>query len=263
MKVFVVDLFGARSAAVPAAGSGTVPAPGEGVESRRDAAKTRNRDGCATLNKYSLAGFLVGAALLAGCGQKPSSDKPEVEIRGEPIRPASAKAAPAAPAAAAPVINAKPEIQNLKPSTGSAFLPAGFDKLSGYAFEVSDDLLGPITNEFAAASATLKTDAMIPKPVHALDSKKVAIKGFMLPLKVEGGVVTELLIMKDQSMCCYGTTPKINEWVSVKMKDKGVKPLMDQPVTLFGTLHVGETRENGYLVGIYRLDGERMEAPEE
>jgi hypothetical protein len=84
----------------------------------------------------------------------------------------------------------------------------------------------------------------------------------MLPLKVEGGLVTELLIMRDQSMCCYGVQPKINEWVSVKMARVGVKPIMDQPVTLFGKLRVGEMRENGYLVGIYALDGEKMEAPE-
>ncbi|MEY2407438.1 MAG: uncharacterized protein QOF48_108 [Verrucomicrobiota bacterium] len=142
-------------------------------------------------------------------------------------------------------------------------LLVGFDKLSAYKFEVSDDLLGPVTNSVEAAAATLQTEAMIPAAIRALDGKHVAIKGFMLPLKVEGGVVTELLIMKDQSMCCYGSTPKINEWVSVRMKHKGVKPLMDQPVTLFGQLHVGEARENGYLVGIYRLDGERMEAPEE
>ena len=56
----------------------------------------------------------------------------------------------------------------------------------------------------------------------------------MLPLKVEQGLVTEMLIMKDQSMCCYGTSPKITEWVSVKMAGKGVKPIMDQPVTLRG-----------------------------
>jgi hypothetical protein len=94
-----------------------------------------------------------------------------------------------------------------------------------------------------------------------LDNKSVALKGFMLPLKVEGGLVTELLIMRDQSMCCYGAVPKINEWVSVKMTSKGVKPIMDQPITMFGTLRVGEMRENGYLVGIYQLDGEKMAGP--
>ena len=83
----------------------------------------------------------------------------------------------------------------------------------------------------------------------------------MLPLKVEEGLVTEMLIMRDQSMCCYGTVPKINEWVSVKMEGKGVKPVMDQAVTMFGRLKVGEIREYGYLVGIYEMDGDRMDGP--
>jgi hypothetical protein len=83
----------------------------------------------------------------------------------------------------------------------------------------------------------------------------------MLPLKVEGGLVTEMLIMRDQSMCCYGAVPKINEWVSVKMSSKGVKPVMDQPVTFFGKLKIGAIRENGYLVGIYAMDGEKIEGP--
>jgi hypothetical protein len=64
--------------------------------------------------------------------------------------------------------------------------------------------------------------------------------------------------MKDQSMCCYGTVPKITEWVSVKTAGKGVKPIMDQAVNVQGTLKVGAMRENGYLVGIYEMDGERL-----
>jgi hypothetical protein len=107
-----------------------------------------------------------------------------------------------------------------------------------------------------------RVDSQIPAPIKAFNEKPVALTGFMLPLKVEGGLVTELLIMRDQSMCCYGVQPKINEWVSVKMTRTGVKPVMDQPVTLFGKLRVGEMRENGYLVGIYSLDGEKMQAPE-
>jgi hypothetical protein len=36
---------------------------------------------------------------------------------------------------------------------------------------------------------------------------------------------------------------------------------MDQAVTLYGKLHVGEIRENGYLVGIYQMDGEKLAGP--
>jgi hypothetical protein len=38
---------------------------------------------------------------------------------------------------------------------------------------------------------------------------------------------------------------------------------MDQPVTIVGTLHVGDIRENGYLVGIYRMEAEKIYWPDE
>jgi len=205
------------------------------------------------------SGLALAALALAGCGEKHDPDPPATEFRGTPIARPVEK----------PATNSAPRTNSLPPAAASSapasvkpgYLNANFDKLAGFNFEISDELLGPVTNDLAAVAA--KTDGMIPEAVHALNNQNVAIKGFMLPLKVESGLVTELLIMRDQSMCCYGVTPKINEWVSVKMKAKGVKAVMDQPVTLFGTLRVGEARENGYLVGIYRLEGEKMEAPEE
>jgi len=139
------------------------------------------------------------------------------------------------------------------------FTQVSFDRLSGFEFEVSDELLNPSKEEGEDLKA--KTESQIPKEIKNLDQAKVALKGFMLPLKVEGGLVTELLVMRDQSMCCFGTVPKINEWVSVTMRERGVKPIMDQPITLFGKLNVGEMRENGYLVGIYSMDGESMAGP--
>jgi len=137
----------------------------------------------------------------------------------------------------------------------SDHLIVGFDKLASFKYEMPDDLLK--TNQVS----WIKTDEQIPKEIKALDGKQIALKGYMLPLRVERGLVTELLVMRDQSMCCYGTVPRINEWVSVKMTNVGIKPIMDQPVTLFGRLHVGEMRENGYLVGIYAMDGEKMVGP--
>lgn len=131
------------------------------------------------------------------------------------------------------------------------YVAVGFDTLAGYTFEVPEGV--------QPTNSTTKSESQIPTGVKAFDQKKVSIKGFMLPLKVDDGVVTEMLIMKDQTMCCYGAVPRINDWVSVKMKKGGVKSVMDQPVTLSGKLHVGEMLENGYLVGIYELEGEKME----
>jgi hypothetical protein len=198
--------------------------------------------------------YLAGLAmlLLHGCGKQEQSAEPAGDIRGAPI---AAKPSPAPVTnvivAATPTPATNASIAAV-PSARGGYAPVGFEQLSGYQIEISDDLLGPQTNK-----TVLSADGQIPEPIKELNNKKISLRGFMLPLKVEGGLVTEMLIMKDQSMCCYGSTPRINEWVSVKMKG-GVKPLMDEPVTLMGTLKVGETRENGYLVGIYAMDGDKM-----
>ena len=129
-----------------------------------------------------------------------------------------------------------------------------FDKLASFAYEVP---LDPVTNKVELA----KLNAQIPEGIKNFNEKPVAIQGFMLPLKVEQGKVTELLIMRDQSMCCFGTVPKINEWISIKMEGEGVEPIMDQAVTLMGQLKVGEVMENDYLVGIYEMLGDKMIGP--
>ncbi len=219
----------------------------------------------------------VVTLLLTACDRAPSGQAPAAnEIQGAPIKTSqkptavptntpivastpSTNSIPATSTSAANVSPPPPSLTQSKSSPGQS-VSLSFDQLAGYTFEVSDELLGPVTNDLAAVSE--KTNAKIPANVKSYDQKRVALKGFMLPLKVEGGLVTEMLIMKDQSMCCYGTTPRINDWVSVKMKNKGVRPTMDLPVTLSGTMRIGEMRENGYLVGIYSMDGEEMDAPE-
>lgn len=131
------------------------------------------------------------------------------------------------------------------------YTAVGFDKLASFKYEVPDDPLHE-----PAAKAILKQNR-IPKPIKNLNGQKVAVDGFMLPLRVENGKITEFLILRDQSMCCYGAVPKINEWISVRMPPgQGVKPLMDVKVKFYGTLKVGPVLENGYLVGIYEMDGE-------
>ena len=182
------------------------------------------------------------------CFSLPASAR---EIRGKPISHLNKT-------------NASVDISTNSPASSSNpgkfgdYIDVGFDRLSSYTFAVPEGVQP--TN---ASAAIVKSAAQIPVEVKAFDQKKVALKGFMLPLKVDDGVVTEMLIMKDQSMCCYGAVPRINDWVSVKMKKGGVKSIMDQPVTIYGKLHVGEMLENGYLVGIYELDGDKMDEPKE
>lgn len=99
--------------------------------------------------------------------------------------------------------------------------------------------------------------AQIPDAIRGFDGREAIVTGFMLPIKMEGGRVTELLLMRSQMMCCYGVVPQINEWVLVRMA-KGVHQLMDVPVSFRGKLHVKELYENGFLTAIYMLDGEKI-----
>jgi hypothetical protein len=220
------------------------------------------------------------AVALTGCGGSGDDAEEGGQARGEPIRGEPIATAPAVvdgksePASVAAAEPEKPaaeedsavaaeaeekggESVELVKGTPEKPLPVTFDKLAAFNYDVPD---GPV-KEGEVEDGKPQPSAKIPESVQALDEQYVSLKGFMLPLKVEKGLVTELLIMRDQSMCCYGTVPKINEWVSVKMVGNGVKPVMDQAVTLFGTLKVGEMYENGYLVGIYSMDGERMTSP--
>jgi len=123
----------------------------------------------------------------------------------------------------------------------------GFDQLASFEFTAPE-------SEAAAPAA----EKQIPDRIRELDAKRVAVTGFMLPVKMDGGLVTEFLLVKDPMMCCYGVMPKVNEWVVVKMVGKGVPPLMDVPITFEGQLKVGQIYEGGYLTGLYLLKGDKQ-----
>src|SRR5258708_1142300 len=72
------------------------------------------------------------------------------------------------------------------------------------------------------------------------------------------GLVRDLLLLRNQMMCCFGRQPEPNEWVVVKMAGPGVPSKMDTPLSLYGTLHVGEMFENNVFEGLYQLDGEKI-----
>jgi hypothetical protein len=131
------------------------------------------------------------------------------------------------------------------------YLSVGFDRLASFDYAASD---APVTNLTTRVDAA---DKFIPNEIKALNGKKVVISGFMMPLEVHGETATEFLILRNQSSCCFGAAPKLNEFVMVKVP-KGVNSIMDQVVNIAGILHVGTTRENGYITQIYQMDGDKM-----
>ncbi|HEX4647060.1 MAG TPA: DUF3299 domain-containing protein, partial [Verrucomicrobiae bacterium] len=130
----------------------------------------------------------------------------------------------------------------------------GFGTLAGFDFTLSKEI-ADVTSP--SKQSDDPAEAQIPANVRQLNGKKVVIQGFLLPVKMDEGLAVEFLLMRNQSMCCYGVPPKINEWITVRMNGKGVQPKMDQPIAVAGTLRVGPARENGFLTGIYSIDGEK------
>lgn len=133
-----------------------------------------------------------------------------------------------------------------------------FQTLSDFDMHLKKELA-----EGGAGSSEAATEIrhQIPANIQMLDGKKAVIQGFLLPVKMNNGLAVEFLLLRNQSMCCYGVPPRINEWITVRMTGKGVKPLMDQPIAVVGTLHVRPTQENGFLASIYDMDGDKVIEP--
>jgi hypothetical protein len=189
-----------------------------------------------------------------------SGGAPNAAVAGQPIRGTPIDSAPETNAPTAPIVlQAKPTSTSGSPTnTNRGFLEIGFDKLSGFSAEVTYE--ESVTNGVTFIHAT-KMTGEIPQTIKTLDNQKVAVKGFMLPLRQENGLTTDFILLRNRMMCCYGMMPKINEWIHVRMDGKGVGCIMDIPVTICGKLHVEGYRENRTMLGIYRLDGEKLEAP--
>lgn len=97
----------------------------------------------------------------------------------------------------------------------------------------------------------------IPEKVRALDGKRVEIIGFMMPLS-EPQNLTRFIVVQSLWSCCFGQTPAVNHVVAVTMAPGKVVAFYPEPVRVSGVFSVGETREEGYLVSVYRLLGDQV-----
>jgi hypothetical protein len=140
---------------------------------------------------------------------------------------------------------------------GQDLFAVGFDKLAAFEYVVTDAATGASEAEIAAA---MEKD-QIPPWARFYDGKKVALTGFLMPLKLEGGLTTKFIMMRDITTCCYGNVPNMNEYVIVSMAGPGIKPIQDVPVVLTGTFRIAEKYENGYLSSIFQMDGEKFLGP--
>ena len=140
---------------------------------------------------------------------------------------------------------------------GQSLVQLGFEHLAAFPYEIVDSASGATPAEVEAAS---KRD-QIPAWIHIYDGKKIVLTGYMLPLLLDNGLTTKFVLMKDTNTCCFGATPRMNDYVVCQMSGAGVEATQDIPVQLVGVIHIAEKRENGYIVSLFTMDGEKFLGP--
>lgn len=138
--------------------------------------------------------------------------------------------------------------------TEDGFLKLGFDLLA--SFPITPPPFDPAAN---LATQAARAEQQIPAHVRAWHGKKAVVTGYMLPVKLEQEKVTELVLVRFTIAAMNVNDLTLNEWIVVRMK-AGAPQQTLLPVSFLGVLKVGAIFENGYMVGIYELEAERMSA---
>jgi hypothetical protein len=178
-------------------------------------------------------------------------------VQGDLINPPpQTNAAPAATSPPAPAATDQAPSKP-KPEAGGDYLQVGFDRLAGFPLRLHWVMVDPVR-----IKGVQKMMDDVPANIKELDESKIAVRGFMLPLKLDNGLVTDFFLLRTQARCCYGLPIQMNELLTVHMARHGVKSIMDQPITVYGRLHIAESHDDaGALTSIYSLDGEKMDGP--
>ena len=101
--------------------------------------------------------------------------------------------------------------------------------------------------------------SFLPEPIFKLDKKSISITGYMMPIKSDGQIVQEFLLVPNTMACCFGVMPSYNEFIYVKMTGPGALAVDNVPVTLYGKLSIEETWENGFFSHLYHIRGQKVE----
>jgi hypothetical protein len=97
----------------------------------------------------------------------------------------------------------------------------------------------------------------IPDEVKALDGKYIELTGFMMPIN-ETENITKFIVVNALWGCCFGQAPAVNHVIIVTMEPGKAIDFYPDPITVTGRFSVGETREEGYLVSIFRMQGTKV-----
>lgn len=100
----------------------------------------------------------------------------------------------------------------------------------------------------------------IPAEVQALDGRTVEIYGNAMALDYSSGLMSEFILHMSADNCGFGAMPRINEWIHVTMRDgKRVRVSTALDVKVTGTFRIREQVEDGFVVGLYHIEADRVQ----
>ena len=197
---------------------------------------------------FKLAVSIAAVLVLTAC-ERSNDSAPQGEIRGTAIN-ASSNAPQIASTTSVTNSIVAPHATRIE----DGYLHLPFDVLSGFKYDTYE-----VLDEVHGGRPLTKSDDVIPSHIKAYDGRKVLVEGFIMPLRLRKGLVTEFLLFRDQAACCFGDKAKMNHYMRVKVTDKGFEPGSAMTYKVRGTLAVGEIYVQDYLTGIYQMTADRVE----
>ena len=102
----------------------------------------------------------------------------------------------------------------------------------------------------------------IPADVKKLNGATVRMRGFMIPMD-QSDTISRFALVPSLWSCCFGEPPQVQHIITVHCeKGKGVS-YVSRPIVVEGLLEVKETREDGYVVGLFNLTCRSVQAEKE
>ena len=148
------------------------------------------------------------------------------------------------------------------PKNTGDYKALSFTSLSGFYYWNPIDYVDDSTNASQLKKDKLKSK--VPDGVMAYEGQKVAIVGFMIPIdEDEKFRVKTFVLAKSQMTCCYGATPRSNDWLfaTVSPGSQKVMDQMDVPLTVYGTLSIDPQLKDPSMPTLYRMTVDKVQGP--
>jgi hypothetical protein len=101
--------------------------------------------------------------------------------------------------------------------------------------------------------------SLIPSGARAWNDRKVAIRGYVVPVDADRLGIREFVLSASIDSCHFGVLGGPDEWIYVTMANGARIPNPGvSPVTIFGVLSVGEDVRGGVVDSLYRLRGQHI-----